>query len=384
MKNTLLAWTLILLLCSLVVACSGPLTEKDSSKGTIVINFGGAPETSRAATMGNLQYIITLVNLDIPGDDGTGYGAKSGTSFRVTVDPGNYRIVIIAELNGAYYAAGETTTPVQVTAGSNSSVTITLTVNIYAYLSESASSSAIDLPLAIALSASRWEGILDAIGNLSKQVNLDLSLCVSGGTFDPTPGSSAGKGLITSLILPNDATAIQAGTSASSPAFDGFSSLSTLDISGIQTIGDYAFSNLGLNVTPGSGVKTIGRLAFRLCSLEGTISFPDSLVEIGEGAFMDNNLTSVTIPANAQIGDGAFDYNNDLLDITIGSGCVLGSGAFNNYWQATRVVIGAGGITYSGTTGILGDFDSFADPSGSGHIPEGTYTWKGTTWEHTA
>jgi hypothetical protein len=360
MKNTLLAWVLILFFCLLVVACSGPLAEEDHLKGTIILNFGGVPVTSRAATMGSLVYKYKLFDLDDPDDsDGMKYnGTLSGG--RITVDPGNYKIRLTAYLNDAFYADGETTDPVQVTAGSTSSVTITLTVNILTYLGESGSSSAIDLPLAVTLSISKWEAILDAIGTQGTPVNLDLSQCtVPGGTFDPSPGSSTGKELIVSLILPNAVTAIEAGTNSSNPSFAGFN-LTTLKIgNNIQTIGAYAFIGVGLtSVALGSSVSVIGSASFQY-----------------------NNLTSITIPGGVQIGSGAFDYNNDLLDITIGGGCVLDVGAFNNYSQAARVVIGTGGITYSGTTGILGGFDSLEDTPG--HIPEGTYIWDSAVgWQH--
>jgi len=349
--------------CSLFIACTSPLAGEDPSKGTIILNFGGVPVTSRAATMANIVYNYKLFDLDDPDDrDGMKYnGTLSGD--RITVDPGNYKIRLTAYLNNAFYAEGETddNSRVHVTAGSSTPVSITLKVHIDRYLEDPAFDgvNVIDLPLAVTLTSGKWSAILT---DISRPVNLDLSQCtVPDGTFDPTPGNSTGKGLITSLILPNNATAIQAGANSSNPSFAGFN-LTTIKIgNNIQTIGAYAFIGVGLtSVTLGSGVSVIGSAAFQY-----------------------NNLTSIIVPGGVQIGPGAFDYNNDLLDITIGGGCVLDVGAFNNYSQATRVVIGTGGITYSGTTGILGGFDALADPSGSGHIPAGTYTWDGSTWNDT-
>jgi len=261
----------VIAVCSLFIACFSPLAEEDPSKGTITLNFGGMPVTSRAATMDNLQYKITLYNADNPGDNGTEYGAKSGTSFRVTVDPGNYKIRLTARLHGALYADGETDsdTPIRVTAGSSSSVTITLKVDISAYLNDDVFSSSefnsIDLPLAITLSSDKWDAILDAIRSQNKPVNLDLSQCKVNGT-DLVGGSSN----ISSLILPND----------------------------IKTISTSAFSDFGMT---------------------GSLTIPGD-VSIGINAFEQNNFSEIFIGDNCVIGNNAFFGCYQITSVTIGEG----------------------------------------------------------------
>jgi len=329
-------YSLLIVTCSLMlIACSDPLAEEGPSKGTIILNFGGVSVTSRAVTMANIVYNYKLFDLDDPDDsDGMKYnGTLNGG--KITVDPGNYRIRLTAYLNDAFYAEGDTTDPVQVTAGSSTPVSIALTVHIDLYLEDTAFAgvNVIDMPLAVALSDNKWGAILTTIGDKSRPVNLDLSQCR--GTFNPTIGSSTGKSLIRSLILPN----------------------------GIQTIGDNAFADY---------------------SSLGEITFPNSLTDIGDYAFMDNSLISVTIPEGVNIGNQAFDGNSILNTIDIRYGCTIGSKAFMNCGQITSVTIGTG-VRYSGMgTGIHGEFDRVADPSyPSNGLQAGIYAWDGTTWNHT-
>jgi hypothetical protein len=322
----------VIAVCSLFIACFSPLAGEDPSKGTIILNFGGVPETSRAATMGNLQYSVTLYNADKPGDNGTEYGTKSGTSFCVTVDPGNYRIRLTAYLNGALYAEGETDgdTPIRVTAGSNSCVTITLKVDISAYLDDevfkTSSVNSIDLPLAITLSSDKWDAILTAIRDSDKPVNLDLSQCRANGT-DLAGGSSN----ISSLILPND----------------------------IEIISTSAFSDF---------------------SMSGSLTIPAG-VFIGIHAFEQNNFSEIFVGDNCDIGELAFKNCMYLSSVTIGGGSTIGNNAFYECYEITSVTIGAGGVACTPlpgaglpSTGIHGGFDSFADPT-TNTIPAGTYTW---------
>ena len=162
-------------------ACSGPLTEKDPSKGTIILSFGGVPASNRTATMSSIIYKVTIFDANDPRDDGTPSGTlHGGESKTITVEPGYYKIGISAELNGADYAGGETGEPgsdqhVQVTAGSQVSVSIKLTVFLDTYLAQSSSSNPIDLPLAVTLDSGMWINILTEIDNQPNNVNLDLS-----------------------------------------------------------------------------------------------------------------------------------------------------------------------------------------------------------------
>jgi len=423
-------FSLLFITCCLFAACSGHLTEEDPSKGTIVFNFGGLSESSRAA-IGSFTYKVWLFDFSADPSspaytDGTDMGTLS-SSGTITVNPGNYGIRIDSYLNEAFYAEGSKGTssdPITIIAGETKSVPITLRVYVDVYLKDDKFSAVTDinLPLAIPLTPGRWAEILGDIDtaassrSVATRIDLDLSGCtlpadVNGNKiFNPDSSITAGKDKIVSLTLPNDATAIAAGTS-SIPTFDGFDNLEILNIgSGIKTIGDSAFEYTGpssgrgslTSVIMGNSLETIGEYAFYDHSLT-EVSFPDSLKEIYRGAFESNDyLTSVTIPPGVDIGNDAFQHDYNLVDITIGGGCTIGDSAFYisiacpPITVPITVVIGTGGVTYTYTTtgvgtGIWDGFDTFADPSGTGTIPAGTYEWvpapgapSGTgTWQYT-
>ena len=86
-----------------------------------------------------------------------------------------------------------------------------------------------------------------------------------------------------------------------------------LDLSGVEgleTIGDYAFSNCSSlkSITIPDSVKTIGDYAFNWCSSLTSITIPSSVKTIGVATFnCCSSLTSINIPASVTtIGDGAF------------------------------------------------------------------------------
>jgi len=80
--------------------------------------------------------------------------------------------------------------------------------------------------------------------------------------------------------------------------------------SGVTTIGDEAFLNSNLTiVTIPKSVTTIGNRAFQNGNLT-SVTIPNSVTSIGDNAFENNNLTSVTIPSSVTtLGEGVFDGN---------------------------------------------------------------------------
>ena len=97
----------------------------------------------------------------------------------------------------------------------------------------------------------------------------------------------------------------------------------------VVRIGNGAFSNKNLtSVTIPNGVTHIEVLALRGNNLV-SITIPDSVTDIAMSAFAYNNLTSVTIPGSVtNIGAFAFEHNN-LTSITIANGVTtIGQGAF--------------------------------------------------------
>jgi len=78
----------------------------------------------------------------------------------------------------------------------------------------------------------------------------------------------------------------------------------------VTTIGERAFENIGLtSVTIPNSVRNIGEKAFANNELV-SVTIPSSVTSIGAGAFEKNKLTSIVIPYNVRnIGDSAFAYS---------------------------------------------------------------------------
>ena len=77
----------------------------------------------------------------------------------------------------------------------------------------------------------------------------------------------------------------------------------------------------------GADVTSIGSYAFMDNQLT-SVTIPDSVTSIGSSAFRNNQLTSVTIPDSVtSIGSYAF-YNNPLATASVKTGTTLGSNAF--------------------------------------------------------
>ena len=108
----------------------------------------------------------------------------------------------------------------------------------------------------------------------------------------------------------------------------------TIAISGLKSIGDYAFDECRslTSVTIGNSVTSIGRSAFNICSSLKSITIPDSVTSIGSSAFEGcKSLTSVTIPNSVtSIGNWTFSECRSLTSVTIGNSITsIGSFAFN-------------------------------------------------------
>lgn len=101
----------------------------------------------------------------------------------------------------------------------------------------------------------------------------------------------------------------------------------------VTTIGMHAMSynsNIVSVILP-EGITTIEESAFAGCSSLQTVSFPSTLVSIGDNAFEWSGLTSLSIPdAVKTIGSFAFGNCENLQSITIGEGVTsIGAYAFH-------------------------------------------------------
>ena len=91
--------------------------------------------------------------------------------------------------------------------------------------------------------------------------------------------------------------------------------------SSIETIGDFAFVNIGnILASPNSkNIIVVGESAFQNCGL-AQMELPSTLEKIGRCAFANNYLRTLSIPASvSEIGDFAF-YGNTLQTIFVEEG----------------------------------------------------------------
>ena len=93
----------------------------------------------------------------------------------------------------------------------------------------------------------------------------------------------------------------------------------------VTSIGKEAFLGSNLtSITIPDSVTSIGEGAFSMCSALTSISIPDSVTSIGGGAFLGcKSLTGIIIPDGVtSIGDGAFSWCPSLTTIEVGEGNV--------------------------------------------------------------
>ncbi len=174
--------------------------------------------------------------------------------------------------------------------------------------------------------------------------------------------------------------------------FYGCTGLTTVDLAGVTTVGEYAFSdcyNIVTMLIP--DVVTIGEGAFSRNAQYGgggirvtRIELPDTLTEIGEGAFIGcEYLTEITIPSSVtEIKDYTFAYCLRLNKVTlpasvksIGKYAIAGCSELEtvnlenveeiaDYAFTSSTYLGEIDLSSAKTIG----FGSFADTHASGNI----------------
>jgi hypothetical protein len=138
---------------------------------------------------------------------------------------------------------------------------------------------------------SGWQLLLNALSESDKYVSLNLSGCTGIEEFDPGTANT-GEKMIASLILPNTATKIVAGTSTNA-TFVNFTSLKEVTGLNVTDIGMYAFIGCtSLENASFPEATSIGGYAFSGCTGLTEISFPASVTIDWYNPF--NNCSSLT------------------------------------------------------------------------------------------
>jgi hypothetical protein len=175
-----------------------------------------------------------------------------------------------------------------------------------------------------------WADILSAIDGTGKCVSLDFSESTLSGTeFNPGTGT-AGAGGVTGLVLPDTAETIRGGSFAD-PTFQYFTSLKTLDASGIETVGGFAFSRCtGLESVSLPEAVTIGDGAFYECAGLTSLSLPRA-TNISSSVFANcTGLISVSLPAASTIDRYAFYGCTGLKSVSLPKAETIVECAFTN------------------------------------------------------
>ena len=170
----------------------------------------------------------------------------------------------------------------------------------------------------------------------------------------PTWWPSIGGGLpITSIVIPEGVTKIQARTFLGDRWFGYYNALKSITLpSKLTIIEDMAFWGCDVleSINLPEGLTSIGEGAFNGCSSLRSVTIPNSIVNIGGGAFANSGLISIDWPANiTEIG-----Y---FRQRTVGGLIYEGRGMFQGSKNLRTVIIPEGVITitqsaFSGCTAL--------------------------------
>jgi hypothetical protein len=170
-----------------------------------------------------------------------------------------------------------------------------------------------------------------ALGIPTGEISLDLSGCTGWrlGFVDVSP---ADKSRIVALTLPPSITEIPSALypiPANSRFTDGFSALKSLTAS-VLSVGDYAFRDTALETISLPAATSIGNSAFANCTALETISLPAAASIGGEAFAFCPALETISLPAATSIGSSAF-YNCAALEtISLPAATSIGNSAFYN------------------------------------------------------
>ena len=169
--------------------------------------------------------------------------------------------------------------------------------------------------------------------------NFILNLEIPDGVETITQNTFANCSAIEEVTIPTSISHIEEN------AFNGCKNLKTLYFNAENCIVD---SNVFANCTSltevvfGDSVKSIPDYIFLSCTSLKTLHMPESLREIGFGAFENTSITEVTIPKNVvSIGGYAFEDCKNLTTLNYNaSDCVIGLDVFLGCNSLSNITLG--------------------------------------------
>lgn len=102
----------------------------------------------------------------------------------------------------------------------------------------------------------------------------------------------------------------------------------------------YPFNKVVEHAVIEEGVTSVDEEAFRDCVNLQSVSFPDSLQEIGRYAFYGCDLRSIVIGDNVIVGQSAFQNNPQLADVLLGENV--------SFWDYYKPGFTSGGLAFAG------------------------------------
>ena len=113
----------------------------------------------------------------------------------------------------------------------------------------------------------------------------------------------------------------------------------------VDAIGPRCIDGVLKEVVIPKHIKYIGEHAFGCCGLEKVV-FENDVIKIDRGAFSNNNITEIDLPAKGMIYPCAFSYNK-IEHLFIPKNCTLVNGAFRDmpHLKSVEIEDGFNGVT---------------------------------------
>ena len=147
--------------------------------------------------------------------------------------------------------------------------------------------------------------------------------------------------------------------------------LESVDLSALERLDARAFEYCKqlTTVTLGNGVTTVPNNAFGGCEKLKSINL-SGVISIGENAFSEAALTEIDLSSADKIGKYAFVYNEELTSVILGKDAVTVEEGTFSYCSALASVSGMEKVTYVGDYAFTYTALSGADLSAATHIGE--------------